>query len=81
MVLLVIGSGADTTRSESSADIQIDLWNIHLTNNDVWVFSHEINELSCKLFFIIYRLYIYIVSSMLLVHMDVLHEPSLPQWN
>jgi hypothetical protein len=78
MILLVIWSGAGTTRSESSADIQVDLWNRHLSNNDVWMFSHEIKELRCKLLFLIYRLYIYIVSSMLLVHMDVLHESFLP---
>jgi hypothetical protein len=32
---LVIGSRADTARSEPSADIKIDLWNRHMTNNDV----------------------------------------------
>jgi hypothetical protein len=83
MVLLVIGSGAGTAQSwhysrRSSVDIQIDLWNRHLTNNDVWVFSHKIKELSCKLLFDICRFCIYIVSSMLLVHMDVLSEPFLP---
>jgi hypothetical protein len=61
-----------------SADIQIDLWNRHLTNNDVWVFSHDIEELSYKLLFVICRLCIYIMSSVLFVHMNVLHEPFLP---
>jgi hypothetical protein len=78
-VLLFIRSRASTAWSKSSADIQIELWNKHMTNNDVWVFSHEIKELSCKLIFIvIYILYIFIVSSTLLAHMDVLHEPFLP---
>jgi hypothetical protein len=55
-VLLVIRSRADTARSESSVDIQIDLWNRHMTNNNVWVFSHEIKEMICiLLFIIIYR--------------------------
>jgi hypothetical protein len=49
-----------------------------LTNNDVGLFSHEIKEQSWKLLFIICRLYIYILSSALLVHMDVLREPFLP---
>jgi hypothetical protein len=51
---LVIGSEASTARSESSVDIQIDLWNRYLTNNVVWVFSHEIKELSCKLLFMLF---------------------------
>jgi hypothetical protein len=62
---------------QSNADIQIDYWNKHLTNNDVWVFSPKIKKLSRKLLFVICRLCIYIVSSMLLVHMDVLREPFL----
>jgi hypothetical protein len=83
-VVLVIGSGAGTAWSwhcseRRSADVQIDLWNKHPTNNDVWVFSPEIKELSCKLLIIICRLYIYIMSATLLVHMDVLCEPFL-QW-
>jgi hypothetical protein len=48
---VVIKSGASTARSEASADTQIDLWNI-LSNNDVWVFSHEVKELICKFLFI-----------------------------
>jgi hypothetical protein len=76
MLLLVIGSGAGTTRSESNANIQIDLWNRHLTNNNVWVFSHKIKELRCKLLLIVIcKLCIFIMSSMLLVHMDVLRKP------
>jgi hypothetical protein len=82
-VLLVIESGADTTQSwyysrHSSADFQIDLWNRHLTNNELWLFSHEIKDLGCKLLFVICRLYFYFVSSILLIHMDVLHKPFLP---
>jgi hypothetical protein len=49
----VTGSGVGTAQSEFSADIQIGLWNRHLANNDVWLFSHEIKELSYKLLFII----------------------------
>jgi hypothetical protein len=47
--------------------------NRHLTNNDVWVVSHKIIELGCKLLFFIC---IYITSSMLLVYMDVSVNPS-----
>jgi hypothetical protein len=44
------------------------------------MFCHEINELGCKLLFIVIcRLYIFIMSSMLVVHMDVLHETFLPR--
>jgi hypothetical protein len=63
---------------KSNVDTQIDLWNRHLTNNDVWVFSYEIKELRCKLLFIIIcKLCIFTVSSTLLVHMGALHEPFL----
>jgi hypothetical protein len=74
MVLLVIKSGASTAWSESSADIQIDLWKSYLTNNGAWVFSHEIKELNYKLLIVICRLCIYVVSFTLLVHMYVLRE-------
>jgi hypothetical protein len=82
MVLLVIGSGATTDRCESSVDIQIDLWNRHLTNNDVRAFPHEIKELSFELLFIVIcRLFIFIVSSTHPVQMDVLYEPFLLRCN
>jgi hypothetical protein len=71
--------GASTTQSGAMRISKLIFWNRHLTNNDVWVFFHEIKEPSCKLIFVICRLYIYIVSSMLLVYMDVLREPFLPQ--
>jgi hypothetical protein len=83
MALLVIGSGASTARRwhylrRNSTDIKIDLWNRHLTNNEIWVFSHEIKEQSCKFLFIIYIRCFYIMSSTLLVHTNVLREPFLP---
>jgi hypothetical protein len=68
------GSGAGIAWS----DIQIDFWNRHLINNNARVFSLEIKELGCKLLCVICRLCIYIMSSMLLVYMNVLHEPFLP---
>jgi hypothetical protein len=86
MILLVIGSGADSAQRwhysrHSSADIKIDLWNRHLTNNEFWVFSHEIKELGCKLLLVICNHCFYIMSTTLLVHMDVLLEPFLPRCN
>jgi hypothetical protein len=74
-------SGAGTAQSEgldSVADIQIDFWNMHL-HNILWGFPHEIKELLCKFFFIdMCRLYIFIMTFTLLVHMPVLHEPFIP---